>query len=122
MRFVPVKRAKQQAALMLHRTRDLLIRQRTQLIHALRAHLAEFGLVAERGREVVVELAAIVTDDSNSRDLPMALKQALQALLDQFAATCRDIGGSVTHQTNRPANVETRLRYKKIANLQITTY
>jgi transposase len=51
MRFVPIKSADQQALLcMLHRTRDLLIRQRTQLINALRAHLAEFGLVAEKGR------------------------------------------------------------------------
>ena len=51
MRFVPIKSIDQQALLMLHRTRDLLIRQRTQLINALRAHLAEFGLVAETGRE-----------------------------------------------------------------------
>ena len=49
MRFVPIKTAEQQAALMLHRTRDLLIRQRTQLINALRAHLAELGLVAATG-------------------------------------------------------------------------
>lgn len=49
MRFVPVKTAGQQAALMLHRTRDLLIRQRTQLINALRAHLAELGIVAAAG-------------------------------------------------------------------------
>ena len=51
MRFVPIKSTDQQALLMLHRTRDLLIRQRTQLINALRAHLAEFGLVAATGRE-----------------------------------------------------------------------
>jgi len=51
MRFVPIKSAEQQSALMLHRTRDLLIRQRTQLINALRAHLAELGLVAAKGRE-----------------------------------------------------------------------
>ena len=49
MRFVPIKSAEQQSALMLHRTRDLLIRQRTQLINALRAHLAELGLVAAKG-------------------------------------------------------------------------
>jgi transposase len=52
MRLVPIKSADQQALLMLHRTRDLLIRQRTQLINALRAHLDEFGLVAEKGRAV----------------------------------------------------------------------
>src|SRR5262245_48804262 len=50
MRFVPIKNVEQQSALMLHRTRDLLIRQRTQLINALRAHLAELGLVAAKGR------------------------------------------------------------------------
>lgn len=50
MRFVPVKSVENQAALMAHRTRDLLIRQRTQLVNALRAHLAELGLVAAQGR------------------------------------------------------------------------
>src|SRR5712671_969192 len=53
MRFVPIKNVEQQSVLMLHRTRDLLIRQRTQLINALRAHLAELGLVAAKGREGV---------------------------------------------------------------------
>ena len=49
MRFVPVKSAEQQSVLMLHRVRALLIRQRTMLINALRAHLAEFGIVAAQG-------------------------------------------------------------------------
>src|SRR6266566_9117222 len=49
MRFVPVKSAEQQAVLMLHRSRDLLVRQRTMLINALRGHLAEFGLIEARG-------------------------------------------------------------------------
>jgi transposase len=56
MRFVSIKSVEQQSALMLHRTRDLLIRQRTQLINALRAHLAELGLVAAKGREGVQQL------------------------------------------------------------------
>ena len=51
MRFVAIKTDEQQAVLMLHRTRDLLVRQRTQLINAMRAHLAELGLVAAQGRE-----------------------------------------------------------------------
>lgn len=111
MRFVPVKTAEQQAALMLHRTRDLLVRQRTQLINALRAHLAEFGLVAEKGREGVAELAAIVTDDSNSHDLPVAMKQALQALLDQFAALQIQIGklDRGIHAQHRASDVSRRL-------------
>ena len=60
MRFVPVKTAEQQSELMLHRTRDLLVRQRTQLINAMRAHLAELGLIAARGREGVQSLIALV--------------------------------------------------------------
>jgi transposase len=92
MRFVPVKTAEQQAALMLHRARDLLIRQRTQLINALRAHLAELGLVAEKGREGVVELAAIISDENNSRALPSAMKLALHVLLDQLTALQQQIG------------------------------
>ncbi len=111
MRFVPVKTAEQQAALMLHRTRDLLIRQRTQLINALRAHLAEFGLVAEKGRDGIAELAAIVTDESNSHELPVAMKQALQALLDQFAALQTQIGelDRGIHAQHRANDVSRRL-------------
>ena len=51
MRFVTVKSAEQQCQLMQHRTRDLLMRQQTQVINALRAHLAELGIVAAQGRE-----------------------------------------------------------------------
>src|SRR5262245_40538819 len=58
IRFVPIKNAEQQAALMLHRTRDLLIRQRAQLINALRAHLAELGLVA-------MQIAVVFWETSN---------------------------------------------------------
>src|SRR5579863_5641790 len=51
MRFVQVKSPEQQGRLMLHRARDLLMRQRTQVINALRAHMAEFGIVAPQGRQ-----------------------------------------------------------------------
>ena len=51
MRFVPVKSVEQQSRLMLHRARDLLMRQRTQVINAMRAHLAELGIVAAQGRD-----------------------------------------------------------------------
>src|SRR4051812_49972910 len=56
MVFVPIKTEEQQAVLMLHRTRDLLVRQRTMLVNAIRAHLAEFGIVAAHGRRKVKEL------------------------------------------------------------------
>jgi transposase len=97
MRFVSIKSDDQQALLMLHRTRDLLIRQRTQLINALRAHLAEFGLVAETGREGLAQLAGIITDESNREALSSALKQALQAIIDQLAAlNCRSVPAPFT--------------------------
>ena len=63
MRFVQVKSAEQQGQLMQHRTRDLLIRQRTQSINAFRAHLAELGIVAAKGDAGVTELLAIVADE-----------------------------------------------------------
>ncbi len=50
MRFVPIKTAEQQAMLMLHRTRDLLVRQRTMLVNALRGHMAELGVIAPQSR------------------------------------------------------------------------
>src|SRR6187402_1674387 len=67
MRFVPVKSVEQQAQLMPHRARDLLIRQRTQLINAMRAHLAELGIAAAQGREGIKELLAIVAQDGDTR-------------------------------------------------------
>ena len=68
MRFVRIKSAEQQGQLMLHRARDLLMRQRTQLINALRAHLAEFGITAAQGRsEGIKELLAIVAQEEGSR-------------------------------------------------------
>ena len=111
MRFVPIKSTDQQALLMLHRTRDLLIRQRTQLINALRAHLAEFGLVAETGREGLAQLGAIITDESNHEALPSAMKQALQAIVDQLAALELQVGAldRAIHAHHRANDMSCRL-------------
>jgi len=89
MRFVPVKTAEQQSALMLHRTRDLLVRQRTQLVNAMRAHLAELGLVAPRGGEGLQALIIVVRDGTD--ELPDLARKALQALLGQLDALARQI-------------------------------
>jgi transposase len=62
MRFVPVKGEVQQAALMLHRVRDLLVRQRTQLINAIRGHLAEFGIIEAQGPWNVARLLACLEE------------------------------------------------------------
>src|SRR6516162_1924989 len=83
MRFVPVKTAEQQATALLHRGRERLVRQRTTLVNALRAHLAEFGIVAARGLRNVGQLIAIVRDDADIR-LPPVAQQVLQVLASQL--------------------------------------
>jgi transposase len=89
MRFVPVKGVEQQAALMLHRTRELLVRQRTQLINAMRAHLAELGIVAAQGRDGVKELIGMASSDQ----LPQAVRDSLRALIMQLEAAHQQIVG-----------------------------
>ena len=79
MRFVPTKTPEQQSCLMLHRTRHLFIRQQTSVINAIRAHLAEFGIVAPVGRKGVEELLNVVTDASDKR-LPVVARICLAAL------------------------------------------
>jgi transposase len=79
MRFVETKTAEQQSCLMLHRTRHLFIRQQTAVINAIRAHLAEFGIVAPVGRNGVEELLAVVADSSDRR-LPEVARACLAAL------------------------------------------
>src|SRR6266487_3021321 len=79
MRFVQVKSAAQQSRLMLHRTRDLLMRQRTQVINALRAHMAELGIVAAQGREGIKELLKIIASEQDAR-LPVDAHTSLVVL------------------------------------------
>jgi transposase len=83
MRFVPVKTAEQQATALLHRGRERLVRQRTMLVNALRAPLAEVGIVAARGLRNVGQLIAIVRDDADIR-LPPVAQQVLQLLASQL--------------------------------------
>jgi transposase len=91
MRFVPVKTPQQQATLSVHRTRDLLIGQRTQIINAIRAHLAEFGLVAEQGRDGLARLMAMASDDSALQALPIALLQTVRVMIAQLASLQQQI-------------------------------
>jgi len=79
MRFVETKTREQQSCLMLHRTRHLFIRQQTSVINAIRAHLAEFGIVAPVGRNGVEELLDIVAD-ANDKRLPELARACLGAL------------------------------------------
>ena len=91
MRFVQVKSAEQQGRLMQHRTRDLLLRQRTQVINALRAHLAELGIVAAQGREGLKELLAIIADEGDAR-LPLDARASLIVLAAHLQALQTMIG------------------------------
>jgi transposase len=84
MRFVGIKTVDQQAALMLHKARDLLVRQRTMLINALRGHLTEFGLVAAKGPAGVQSLLAVVEEAQAFEAWPAAGRSALKALSDQL--------------------------------------
>ena len=79
MRFVETKTPEQQSCLMLHRTRHLFIRQQTAVINSIRAHLAEFGIVAPVGRNGVEELLGVVADPSDKR-VPEVARVCLAAL------------------------------------------
>ncbi|RWR25158.1 transposase [Sinirhodobacter populi] len=84
MRFVEVKTPQQQGLGMIFRLRDLLVGQRTQVINALRGHLAEFGLVTGKGRENVDKLRAILEPGAGSDDLPAVVCQMAQLCFDQI--------------------------------------
>ena len=110
MRFVPVKSMAQQAALMAHRSRDLLIRQRTQLLNALRSHLAELGLIAAQGREGMARLIALVRDTAGAA-LPAAVREALLPLIEQLQALQQQIGAleRTIHARHRSSPASQRL-------------
>lgn len=89
MRFVPVKTVKQQSILMAHRTRALIVRQRTMAANALRAHPAEFGLVANPGVANLVKLADQAFADEA---LPAYAHRSLEILIRQMAELTEEIG------------------------------
>ena len=90
MRFVAVKSKAQQAVLMLHKSRDLLVRQRTMLINALRGHLGEYGLTAPQGPAgVQAALKALREED---QDLPDLARAALRGLAEQLEHLGQEIG------------------------------
>ena len=83
MRFVAIKTPDQQSVLVLHRTRHLFVRQRTMLINSLRAHLAEFGIVAGVGRNGLERLLKVIENGTDDR-VPPAARDCLLALRDQL--------------------------------------
>jgi transposase len=89
MRFVAIKSPDQQSVLMLHRTRHLFVRQRTTLINALRAHLAEFGIVAGVGRNGLEKLLQVV--EGGDERVPSVARDCLLALRDQLVMVKQQI-------------------------------
>jgi transposase len=79
MRFVATKTPEQQSGLTLHRTRHLFIRQQTAVINVIRAHLAEFGIVAPVGRKGVEALLDVVANPTDKR-VPVIARACLAAL------------------------------------------
>ena len=88
MRFVPVKSQEQQAAAMVFRGRDLLVRQRTQISNALRGHMAEHGWIAPKGLAHLDRLAALLADPSA---VPEGVRAVCMVLLDSLAVLDRQI-------------------------------
>lgn len=92
MRFVPVKSTDAQALLMLHRARHLLVRQRTAQVSALRSHLAEYGIVAAKGRAHVRDLVAVLqNDDCRLPELARQTLLLIANLIDGLSAQIRKI-------------------------------
>ena len=85
MHFVPIKTPEQQAALMMHRSRELLVGQRTALVNALRGHLAELGIVAAKGVRRVADLLAELVGADGARIPPLA-RASLNCLAAQIEA------------------------------------
>lgn len=91
MRFVPVKTVEQQGALVAHKVRAQLVAQRTKLVNMLRAHMAEFGLIAPQGIWRIAELTSTIADEQDER-LPSMARLALKQILAQLDGLKEEIG------------------------------
>jgi transposase len=95
MRFVPVKSEAQQAALMLHRARDLLMRQRTQLINAVRGHLAEFGIIEAQGAWNLPRVLAHLETEGELPEVARQILRLLAAQLDEAEQRIKDLDAQI---------------------------
>ena len=103
MRFVPVKSAEQQATLMLHKTRDLLVKQRTMSVSALRSHLSEFGLIVAKGICRVEELLELADGDAT---LPTQAGAVVKVLAHQIKGLDSSIDDLETEIANAHSQSE----------------
>ena len=96
MRFVATKSEQQQSGLMLHRSRQLLVRQRTMLSNAIRGHMAELGIVSAKGRNGTAELLEVIANAHDDR-IPAIARLSLDALARQYANTTAEIRAIEKH-------------------------
>jgi transposase len=96
MRFVPIKSEQQQSGLMLHRSRQLLVRQRTMLSNAIRGHMNELGIISAKGRKGTAELIKIIGNADDDR-VPAAARFSLAVLARQYEAIAAEIGAIEKH-------------------------
>lgn len=99
MRFVAVKSEEQQAAGLVFRTRDLLVRQRTQLINAIRGHLTEYGWIAPKGPSHVARLADLIEEEAMASSLPEAARPMFRVMLEFLA----ELNGKIADLDNEIA-------------------
>ncbi len=104
MRFVPIKSADQQAVLMLHKTRELLVKQRTMSVNALRGHLAEFGLVVAKGIDRVEALIELANNDAS---LPEEARETVKLLASHLEGLDRSIDATEGKIAEASARSET---------------
>lgn len=90
MRFVPIKSEQQQSGLMLHRSRQLLVRQRTMLANAIRGHMAELGIISAKGRNGTAELLEAIANAADDC-IPAVARLSLDALARQYAIVTAEI-------------------------------
>jgi transposase len=96
MRFVATKSEQQQSGLMLHRSRQLLVCQRTMLSNAIRGHMAELGIISAKGRNGTAELLKIIADEQDHR-IPAAARFSLDVLARQYGCQGTDRGHRETY-------------------------
>src|SRR2546430_9593056 len=102
MRFVPIKSAEAQSVLMLHRARHLLVRQRTAQVSALRAHLAEYGIVAAKGRSRLRDLLPVLGTEGILPELARQTLLLVAQLIEALTIQIRNIDTELLrwHRTN----------------------
>jgi transposase len=104
MRFVAIKSEEQQASALVFRTRDLMVRQRTQLINAIRGHLTEYGWVAPKGRSHIAVLDGMLEGEMGS-SLPDAATPMLRTMLDLLTVLNQKISEWTRRSLGAPARM-----------------